>query len=64
MAKAPSNSQTADNTAQAQRLGSFPILGKDDFARIWARRSYIRYCTMVHRGMWSAGAAHEGTSSG
>lgn len=59
MAKAPSNSQTADNTAQAQRLGSFPILGKEDFARIWARRSYIKYCTLVHRGLWTAGAAHE-----
>jgi|LSQX01.2.fsa_nt_gb predicted phage terminase large subunit-like protein len=59
MAKAPSNSPAADNTAQAQRLGSFPILGKDDFARIWARRSYIRYCTLVHRGLWSAGVPHE-----
>lgn len=59
MAKAASNSQEPNITAQAQRLGSLPILGRDDFARIWARRSYIRYCTHVHRGAWSAGPPHE-----
>ena len=58
MAKAPSNNQETDNMAQAQRLGSLPILGKDDFARIWARRKYEKYCTLTHRGDWKAARPH------
>ena len=42
-----------------QSIGTMPVLSKEDFARAWARRSYIRYCTTVHHGAWQAGKPHE-----
>ena len=39
-------------------IGDLPLIGKREFDAAWARRDYIRYCEIVHRGAWQAARHH------
>lgn len=38
--------------------GAPRILPQSEFEAAWARRSYVRYCSYVHHGMWVPGKHH------
>ncbi len=39
-------------------IPSLPLPDREEFEYAWARRSYLRYCQLVHRGAWIPGRHH------
>lgn len=45
--------------SERRMVGALPIISKAEFEAAWARRSYLRYCELVHHGAWVPGKHHE-----